>query len=164
MTLWIRRLSAMTEEKEDPAGLRGLEATARGTPRSKGRALLCSLAVRAKPHRQSRPGALTYAMARGRSEIEGTRTTVQSCRAGETAPARQTRCAHVCNGGGRSEIEGSRTTVQSCRAGEAAPARQTRRAHVCNGEGPHRDRKAAHYCAVLPCGQNRSGKADQARS
>ena len=62
VTLWIGRLSAMTEEKEEPAGLRGLEATARGTSRSKGRAHLCSLAVRAEPHLQGRPGALTYTM------------------------------------------------------------------------------------------------------
>ena len=58
VTLWIWRLGAMTQEKEDHAGLRGLEAMARGTPRSKCRALLCSLAVRAEPHLQGRPCAL----------------------------------------------------------------------------------------------------------
>ena len=52
-----------------------------------------------------------------RSEIERPRTSVHSCRAGEAAAAKQTRCAHVYNGGGRSEIKGTRTTVQSCRCG-----------------------------------------------
>ena len=71
VTLWIGRSSAMTEEKEDPTGLRGLETAAGAAPRSKNRAQLCSLAVRAKPQRQGRPGALTYAMAGGAPRSKG---------------------------------------------------------------------------------------------
>ena len=71
VTLWIGRSGAMTKEKEDPTGLRGLETAAGAAPRSKGRARLCSLAVRAKPHRQGRPGALTYAMAGAAPKVKG---------------------------------------------------------------------------------------------
>ena len=129
VTLWIRRSGAMTEEKEDPAGLRGLEATARGTSRSKGRAQLCSLAVRAKPHRQGRPGALTYAMA---GAAPRSKDRAQLCSLAVRAkPHRQGRPGALtyAMARDRTEIERPRTTVQSCRAGRTAAARQTRRAH-----------------------------------
>ena len=43
VTLWIGRSGAMTKEKEDPAGLRELEAMAGAAPRSKGRAHDCAV-------------------------------------------------------------------------------------------------------------------------
>ena len=132
-------------------------------PRSKGRTQLCSLAVRAEPHRQGRPGALTYAMAgaalRRRAAHYGAVLPCGRNRSGKADQARShmqwrrphqdRRAAHNC-------------AVLPCGQSRTGKADQVR-SHM-QWRGPLRDRRIAHDCAVLPCGRNRTGKADQVRS